>query len=214
MAIATVAAPPVRVKPSHEARIVEIRGTSYRAGPIASNCPDIIAAWRLLNLANGNAYDLAVSDQAGVSCDCPDFEFRHRDAGTLCKHARECIRAGLFDAADIALDGKGRVIGVRRRPAAVVQPTAPEAGISRPRDEFDEPTPQPKCGVCRDRGVVRIAAEAGPNHAAYDLCPECEPAAEPSEAELLECLADRPDPIAEAWNDGWRAALLAHGILN
>ena len=210
MAIATVAASPVRVKPSPKARIVEIRGTSYKAEPIASNCPDVIAAWRLLNLANGNVYDLAVSDQTGVSCDCPDAEFRHRDAGTLCKHARECIRAGLFDAADIALDGDGVVVGVRRSGGThpVSTPArVPFTIISAERSMLaDRPAP------CCPAAEAEPCAACVPPPAAY-LSVRDE-YVRPTEAELLECLADRPDPVAVAWNDGWRAALLAHGILN
>lgn len=228
----TLTAPAPAVKPTSVP--LEIRGQLYSATPIASNCPDIIAAWRVLNLRNGNVYDLAVSDQTGVSCDCPDAEFRHRDAGTLCKHARECIRAGLFDAAEIALDSAGVVVGVRRSRSKVAAPArtpAKDAARDRafgtrtapisPGSQGLKPAPccapaEPApCAGCEPIKPGSQVLKSDPEPMAVDAHGwplDCE--AEPTEAELLECLADRPDPVAEAWNDGYRAALLAYGLLN
>lgn len=74
---------------------LEIKGASYSATPIDPGFAGV-AAVRMTKLASGATYDLALTLDGRVECNCPDYTVRHADRGTLCKHGRAALAAGLL----------------------------------------------------------------------------------------------------------------------
>jgi hypothetical protein len=78
-----------------EAVQVEIKGAKYLVEPIAPG-EFGVSAVRLVKLASGIAYDLLRTNDNQLQCDCPDFEVRHADKGTCCKHLAYAVANGLL----------------------------------------------------------------------------------------------------------------------
>src|SRR4051812_5222742 len=80
---------PRTVHPAHgTVRVtVHINGVLYSARPLPIDPGIGSRAWRLRKSADGSVYDVARLGDGTVSCDCPSFEFDHkqRDNGP-CKH--------------------------------------------------------------------------------------------------------------------------------
>ncbi len=142
--------------------------TAYAVTPIRSQDTDVIRAWRLVKQSNReDVYDVAETVH-GFDCTCPDFETRRRgldEAG--CKHCKAAVIAGLIDAPNAAVD---RAIRKAAEPGPVEQAPAQVAGVTRPRDEFDEPA-APKIPA-----ELPPAAGAAPEPAEAKCCAPTEPA--------------------------------------
>jgi len=98
---------------------VEIKGAAYTATPIDPGFAGV-AAVRMTKLASGATYDLALTLDGRVECDCPSYEFTYRGTAGTCKHASACLAAGLLLAP---------VCG--GSPAVAVAPPAAVAPITR-----------------------------------------------------------------------------------
>lgn len=76
--------------------IIEINGFRYNVDPLPI-WDDADRTYRLTKHSrDGVAYDVTRTRDGCVVCDCPDFEQRHRDAGTMCKHGRALVELGLM----------------------------------------------------------------------------------------------------------------------
>jgi hypothetical protein len=144
--------------------------------------PDIRVCWRLEKKSDlDKVYDVAVHAHGGTSCTCPDWETRYYDFNTAgCKHIKGLVALGLIEAP---------------RPVAVtVREVAPSIpGVTRVRDEFDEPAGDDLPAGIRVVDPARIPADPIPPE---QVGPETPPPAAPE-------AAPAPDPEPEAPAAGW-----------
>ena len=92
-----------REAPAH--LILTIGETAYQVVPTRLEPGDDGRAFRLVK-ADRIGYEV-IADDHGMSCDCPDYRFRHAGRGTPCKHLEALMRLGVI----------GRpVVAVARRP--------------------------------------------------------------------------------------------------
>jgi hypothetical protein len=167
--MSTITLPAPIVKPSP----VEIKGASYTVEAIEAG-EFGTAAYRVVKLVNGEAYDVIRTHAGAVECSCPDWVVRHSDKGTCCKHGRALMELGLLDApapaprpsafAPITRKDLARAsaFGIKLpdapravEPAPVVAEAAPEIPAENPRDSWPdwtdqerwEPTPEPASDI-------------------------------------------------------------------
>ena len=100
--MATVTAPrkPRNVKPSHgTVRLtVHINGTAYAVRPLpVVPGSGVVRLVRLRKAETGDAYHVHRTDDGVIECDCPSYEWDHRqrDNGP-CKHGAALASVGLL----------------------------------------------------------------------------------------------------------------------
>jgi hypothetical protein len=148
----TLAQKPPRVKA--EARDVcsltlSIAGTKYRVKPV--RCDLHSGASRCFELVKRDGEQYHVSQHAhGAECTCADFEYRHRDNGSSCKHLRALSAFGIVTLAPRPIRGGAETVEdrygaipprVRRRPdtpppSALYREPVPEYVKGRETDDL------------------------------------------------------------------------------
>src|SRR4051794_29391069 len=76
---------------------VDGKRTIYAVKPVATDPQSGVAKMVRLTRVDGDGerYFVTLHDH-GAECDCPTFEFDHRDRGTACKHIASCRSCGLL----------------------------------------------------------------------------------------------------------------------
>jgi hypothetical protein len=146
----TLAQKPVKVKPeAHNvcSLTLSIAGTKYRVKPVrcdlhsgASRCFELVK-----QDATRAAYHISQHPH-GAECTCADYEYRHRDNGTVCKHLRALSAFGLVTLAPRPIRGGaptmeekyGTMPAPVRRPPVVRGPRPDPRPLDYGRDVSDD----------------------------------------------------------------------------
>ena len=170
-----------------------IQGVAYHVRSLSLHPEFGTCAYRLSKRSGDFAiYDVVRTAAGVVECDCASYEFNCRGTLGLCKHGRAVVEAGLLE---------------RPGQPAPARPSIP--GVTRVRDEFDEPAdvrpmPSQRPGFAEElAAAVERAGETviptegeGRGDAGEDLGP-----ADPIDDLTADDLADGDDQADADWDD-------------
>lgn len=77
--------------------VIEIKNATYAVEAIDPGFAGVAAA-RVTKLVNGESYDVVLTHDYQVTCECPDWVCRHEGRGTHCKHGKAMVDGGFLVA--------------------------------------------------------------------------------------------------------------------